>query len=128
MVAEAMASDAGPQAGIEGLLNELTKKVLERALDAEMTAHLGYEAGDPEGRGSGNSRNGKNSKTVQTQSGPVRITVPRDRNGDFEPVIVPKRARRLGNLNTAALSLYSRGMTTRDIEDHLREVNIQPVG
>jgi putative transposase len=122
MVAEAMASDAGPQAGIEGLLNELTKKVLERALDAEMTAHLGYEAGDPEGRGSGNSRNGKNSKTVQTQSGPVRITVPRDRNGDFEPVIVPKRARRLGNLNTAVLSLYSRGMTTRDIEDHLREV------
>ena len=122
MVAEAMVSDAGPQAGIEGLLNELTKKVLERALDAEMTAHLGYEAGDPAGRGTGNSRNGKNSKTVQTRSGPVKISVPRDRNGEFEPAIVPKRARRLGNLNTAILSLYSRGMTTRDIEEHLREV------
>ncbi|MBF6278796.1 transposase, partial [Nocardia nova] len=86
------------------------------------TEHLGYAAGDPEGRGTGNSRNGKNSKTVQTQTGPVTIAVPRDRNGDFEPVIVPKRARRLGNLNTVVLSLYSRGMTTRDIEDHLKEV------
>ena len=122
MVAEAMTSDAGPKAGIESLLNELTRKVLERALDAEMTAHLGYEAGDPAGRGTGNSRNGKNSKTVQTQSGPVTVSVPRDRKGDFEPVIVPKRARRLGNLNTAILSLYSRGMTTRDIEEHLKEV------
>ncbi|WP_458793918.1 transposase, partial [Nocardia nova] len=78
MVKQAMASEAGPQAGIEGLLNELTKKVLERALDAEMTEHLGYAAGDPEGRGTGNSRNGKNSKTVQTQTGPVTIAVPRD--------------------------------------------------
>ena len=122
MVTEAMASDAGPAAGIEELLNELTKKVLERALDTEMTHHLGYEPGDPEGRGTGNSRNGKNTKTVQTMSGPVDVSVPRDRNGSFEPVIVPKRARRLGNLNTAILSLYSRGMTTRDIEEHLKEV------
>jgi putative transposase len=122
MVTEAMASDAGPVVGVEELLNELTKKVLERALDAEMTHHLGYEAGDPDGRGTGNSRNGKSTKTVQTMSGPLDISVPRDRNGSFEPVIVPKRARRLGNLNTAILSLYSRGMTTRDIEEHLREV------
>ena len=120
MVKDAMA--AGGAGGVEDLLNVLTKKVLERALETEMTHHLGYESGDPEGRGTGNSRNGKNSKTVQTHSGPVEISVPRDRDGSFSPVIVPKRSRRLGKLNTTVLSLYSRGMTTRDIEEHLKEV------
>ena len=79
-----------PIDGANGLLNELTKAVLERALQTEMTHHLGYESGDPEGRGSGNSRNGSTSKTVVTTNGPVEISVPRDRNGSFEPVIVPK--------------------------------------
>lgn len=111
-----------PAGGVEGLLNELTKAVLERALQTEMSAHLGYEAGDPEGRGTGNSRNGSATKKVATPTGPVEITVPRDRNGSFEPVIVPKRARRIGNINTVVLSLYSRGMTTRDIEAHFAEV------
>lgn len=108
--------------GADGLLNELTKAVLERALDSELTHHLGYEAGDPAGRGSGNSRNGSTPKTVSTVNGPVAIAVPRDRNGSFEPAIVPKKVRRLGNLNSVVLSLYSRGMTTRDIEAHLEEV------
>ncbi|SEE30170.1 Transposase, Mutator family [Amycolatopsis lurida] len=112
----------GGALGAQELLNEMTKAVLERALDAEMTHHLGYEKGDPAGNGSGNSRNGRSPKTVSTSNGPVELVVPRDRNGSFEPAIVPKRARRLGNIDEAILSLYSRGMTTRDIESHLREV------
>lgn len=111
-----------PVDGVDGLLNQMTKAVLERALQVEMTDHLGYEAGDPAGHGTGNSRNGKSMKTVSTRNGPVDIEVPRDRNGSFEPAIVPKRARRIGNLDDTILSLYSRGMTTRDIEAHLREV------
>src|SRR5918998_6141530 len=100
----------------------MRKGVLERALQAEMTDHLGYESGDPAGQGSGNSRNGKTIKTVSTTNGPVEIDVPRDRNGSFQPRIVPKRARRIGSIEDMILSLYSRGMTTRDIEAHLREV------
>ncbi|BBY41839.1 hypothetical protein MCEL_01340 [Mycolicibacterium celeriflavum] len=111
-----------PIDGADGLLNELTKAVLERALNSELTHHLGYESGDPAGRGSGNSRNGTTSKTVTTVNGPVQIDAPRDRNGSFEPAIVPKKARRLNNINSVVLSLYSRGMTTRDIEAHLAEV------
>ncbi len=111
-----------PIEGADGLLNELTKAVLERALNSELTHHLGYEAGDPAGRGSGNSRNGTTPKTVTTVNGPVTIDAPRDRNGSFEPAIVPKRVRRLNNINSVVLSLYSRGMTTRDIEAHLAEV------
>lgn len=111
-----------PLDGVDGVLNQITKAVLDRALEAEMNDHLGYESGDPAGRGSGNSRNGKSRKTVSTRNGPVEIAVPRDRNGSFEPAIVPKRARRLGNIEDMILSLYSRGMTTRDIEAHLLEI------
>ncbi|WP_241832294.1 IS256 family transposase, partial [Pseudofrankia sp. EUN1h] len=111
-----------PVDGVDGLLNRMTKAVLERALQVEMTDHLGYEVGDPAGHGTGNSRNGMSTKTVSTRNGPVDIEVPRDRNGSFEPTIVPKRARRIGNLDDTILSLYSRGMTTRDIEAHLGEV------
>jgi putative transposase len=108
--------------GPDGLLNRIAKAVLERALTEEMTDHLGYESGDPLGAGTGNSRNGVGRKTVSTVHGPVELEVPRDRNGTFEPRIVPKYARRLGNVNDMILSLYSRGMTTRDIEAHLLEV------
>jgi putative transposase len=111
-----------PLDGVDGLLNQMTKAVLERALQAELTDHLGYEPGDPAGRGTGNSRNGRTSKTVSTMNGPIEVSVPRDRTGSFEPAIVPKRARRIGNIDEMILSLYSRGMTTRDIESHLREV------
>lgn len=121
MIKSAMASGNGAS-GVEEMLNDLTKVVLERALQAEMAVHLGYESGDSEGRGSGNSRNGLSTKTVSTSNGPIEIDVPRDRNGSFEPVIVPKRARRIGNINATVLSLYSRGMTTRDIEAHFQEV------
>jgi len=112
----------GGSTGVQELLNEMTRAVLERALDAEMSHHLGYEKDDPSGAGSGNSRNGRSEKTVSTSQGPVTVSVPRDRNSSFEPAIVPKRSRRLGQINETILSLYSRGMTTRDIESHLREV------
>ena len=84
----------------EGLLQQLTKTVLERALGAELDDHLGYVKGDPAGNGSGNSRNGGYGKTVTTAAGPVRIGVPRDRNGTFEPKIVPKGQRRLARSMT----------------------------
>lgn len=121
LLADARASGT-PLDGVDGLLNQMTKAVLERALEVEMTDHLGYESGDPAGRGTGNSRNGKTTKTVNTSAGPVEITVPRDRNASFEPRIVPKRARRIGRIEDMILSLYSRGMTTRDITAHLAEI------
>jgi transposase-like protein len=108
--------------GPDGFLTRITKSVLEAALDVEMTDHLGYEAPDPSGRGSGNSRNGTTRKTVQTDIGPVTIEVPRDRAGDFEPVVVPKHQRRLDGFNESILSLYAKGLTTGEIADHLREI------
>jgi putative transposase len=106
----------------EGLLQQLTKTVLERALGAELDDHLGYVKGDAAGNGSGNSRNGHYGKTVTTAAGPVRLEVPRDRNATFDPRIVPKGQRRLGQVDEMILSLYARGMTTRDIQAHLAEV------
>src|SRR5215475_2979816 len=121
MLADAEAAGV-PVDGPGGLLSQLTKTVLERALGAELDDHLGYVKGDPAGNGSGNSRNGSYGKTVTTAAGPVRIGVPRDRNGSFEPKIVPKGQRRLGQVDDMILSLYARGMTTRDIRAHLAEV------
>jgi putative transposase len=121
LLADAQAAGT-PIDGVDGLLNKMTKAVIERAMAAEMTHELGYERGDPAGAGSGNSRNGTSQKTISTPNGPVTIDVPRDRNGSFEPKIVPKHARRLGQIDEMILSLYARGMTTRDIEAHLREV------
>lgn len=121
LLAEADASGTGID-GPDGLLARMTKAVIERALDAEMADHLGYEAGDPAGRGSGNSRNGHGRKTVLTTAGPVPLEVPRDRAGTFTPGIVPKGKRRLGQVEDMILSLYARGMSTRDITAHLGEV------
>ncbi|MET8213474.1 transposase, partial [Streptomyces sp. NPDC005373] len=107
--------------GEGGLLSEVTRAVLERALDAEMAEHLGYEKHDPAGRGSGNSRNGTSPKTVLTDVGAVTVAIPRDRNGSFEPKLVPKHARRLAGFNEQILSLYARGMSVRDIRSHLAQ-------
>lgn len=114
--------DGADLLGPDGVLSSLTKTVLERALDAELTDHLGYERGDPAGRGSGNSRNGTTSKNVHTDVGTVRIDVPRDRNGDFAPRIVPKGSSRLRGFNDRIIALYARGMTVRDIQAHLGEI------
>ena len=121
LIADAQAAGT-PIDGVDGLLNQMTKAVLERALQGEMSRHLGYERDDPSGIGSGNSRNGHSTKTVSTTNGPVTISVPRDRNGEFEPQIVPKRRRRIGQIDELVLSCYARGMSTRDIEAHLLEV------
>ncbi len=102
--------------GDEGLFKQLKKALLERALGAELTDHLGYEKGDPAGRGSGNSRNGHSGKTVLTEDGAVELAVPRDRNGSFESAIVPKGERRLDGFDDRILSLYARGMTVREIQ------------
>jgi putative transposase len=99
-------------AGAGGLLSQITKTVMEAALNAELDEHLGYEKGDPAGRGTGNQRNGRSQKTVHTDVGSVRIDVPRDRNGEFEPRIVPKHARRIGGFDESIISLYSKGLTT----------------
>src|SRR5215217_4379427 len=105
--------------GEGGLLPELVKAVLERGLAAELTGHLGYEKGDPAGRGSPNSRNGHSGKTLATEVGDVSLAVPRDRAGTFEPRLVPKGARRAGGLDDMIISLYAGGMTIRDIQHHL---------
>jgi transposase-like protein len=108
--------------GPDGLLGWLTKSVLETALDAEMTEHLGYEKHDPAGRNSGNSRNGTRSKTVLTEIGPVEIEVPRDIESTFEPQIVRKRQRCLTGVDEIVLSLTARGLTTGEIAAHFQEV------
>lgn len=108
--------------GPDGLLSQVTKAVLERALDEELTEHLGYEKHHPAGRGSGNSRNGTSSKTLLTEAGAVDLAVPRDRAGSFEPKIVRKGQSRLDGFNDRIIALYARGMTTRDIRAHLREI------
>jgi putative transposase len=108
--------------GPNGLLTGLTKTVLETALDAELTEHLGYDKHDPMGRNRGNSRNGTRTKTVLTEIGPVEIEVPRDRDSTFEPVIVRKRQRRLDGIDAIVLSLSARGLTTGEIAAHFAEV------
>ena len=110
--------------GEGSMLGELVRAVLERALEAELTAHLGYERNDRAGRGGhGNYRNGTIAKTVQTGVGPVPLAVPRDRAGTFEPLLVPKRAGRVaGGLDDMVISLYAHGMSVRDILHHLEQV------
>ena len=109
--------------GEGSMLGELVKAVLERALEAELSSHLGYGKHDPAGHGTGTCRNGKIGKTVQTGVGPVRLAVPRDRAGTFEPMLVPKRAGRIsGGLDDMIISLYAHGMSVRDIGHHLRQI------
>src|SRR4029077_15241836 len=116
------AQDGVELLGPDGLLTSITKQVLEAALDAELTDHLGYERGAPAGRGSGNARNGISEKTVHTEVGSVRVGVPRDRAGSFDPLIVPKHKSRLPGFNDRIISLYARGMTVRDIQGHLADL------
>lgn len=105
-----------------GLLKELQKRFIERALEAEMTDHLGYEKHSPDGENSGNSRNGQGRKTIHGASGDFEIETPRDRNGTFDPQFVRKRQVRLEGFDEKVLSLYARGMTTREIQGHLLEI------
>ena len=108
--------------GAGGLLEDLTKRLYERALEGELTAHLGYEKHAPEGRNRGNSRNGKSTKRLKTETGELELEIPRDRDASFDPVLVPKGQRRLPGFDEKVIALYARGMTTREIQGHLKEI------
>lgn len=122
MLVERARSEGLQLTGQGGLLQQLTKRVLESALEGEITDHLGYERHDAVGRGSGNSRNGNRAKTVLTDVGPVEVKVPRDTAGSFEPQIVKKRQRRLTGIDAMVLSLSAKGLTHGEISAHLAEV------
>jgi putative transposase len=108
--------------GADGLIQQLTKALVERALQGELTHHLGYTKHAPEGKNTGNSRNGTSSKTIKGKRGQVDIEVPRDRNGEFEPQLIKKGQTRFDGLDEKVISLYARGMTTREIQGHLEEM------
>jgi transposase-like protein len=111
-----------------GLLADLTRRLVERAMAAELTEHVGYEPHPEPPGGTGNTRNGTTPKTLQTEHGRVRIRRPRDRDGSFEPQIVKKRQRRFERFDDKIVAMYARGMTTRDIEAQLREIYGASVG
>lgn len=108
--------------GRDGVLKELTKRLVERALEGELTTHLGYEKHAAEGRNTGNSRNGSTPKGVLTGAGELEIEVPRDRAGEFEPQLVKKGQRRLAGFDDKVIALYARGLTTREIQGHLLDL------
>src|SRR5947208_1515754 len=108
--------------GENGLLKQLTKAILERALQAELTEHLGFEKHDPAGHHSGNSRNGAGRKALKGDFGEIELETPRDRNTSFEPKIVAKGQTRFTGFDDKILSMYARGMSTRDIQAHLQEI------
>jgi len=108
--------------GPGGVLTDLTSRIMNRAMDTELTDHLGYERGDPAGNGSGNNRNGTTPKTVLTDAGEIPVATPRDRNGSFEPKLVAKHQRRIEGFNDLVTGLVARGMTTRDVKAHLAEI------
>jgi putative transposase len=107
---------------VHGLLKQLTKMIVERAMQGEMAEHLGYDKHDPEGNNSGNSRNGVTRKTLKGDFGEVEVETPRDRNGEFEPRMVKKNQTRWTGFDDKILSMYSRGMSTRDIQGHLEDI------
>src|SRR5690348_4915961 len=108
--------------GENGLLKQLTKQLLERAMAAELTEHVGYEKHEVAGHHSGNSRNGKSAKTLKGSFGTLPIAVPRDRNGTFEPQIIGKHQTRFTGFDEHIISLYARGLSTREIQQHLEEI------
>jgi putative transposase len=124
LIDKLLADYKGPEdlIGEQGLLKQLTKALVERAMDAELTHHLGYEKHDTAGRGSGNSRNGTSRKKLKGDFGEAEIEVPRDRNGTFTPQIVAPHQRRFSGFDDKILSMYARGMTTREIQGHLEEI------
>lgn len=115
--------------GKNGLLQRLIGGLVEEVLEQEMEEHLGYEKHSPEGYHSGNSRNGRSSKVIQSSHGPISINVPRERNGDFEPQLVKKRQTHINAFDDKIISMYARGMSTRDIQAHIAEIygaNVSP--
>lgn len=130
LVDELLAGAKTPQeiTGPDGLLQRLTKRLIERAMDAELTEHLGYDRGNAPPGGVGNARNGISEKSVHTDHGSVRISQPRDRAGSFEPRIVAKHQRRFTGFDDKIIAMYGRGMSVRDIQAHLAEIYGVEVG
>lgn len=118
------AREAGGSAALggQGFIKELMSRTYQALLDAELEEHLGYSKHDPSGKGSGNSRNGRGKKTLKGDFGEVEISPPRDRDGSFEPQLVKKRSSVVGDFTDKVISLYARGMTTREISDHIEEI------
>ena len=108
--------------GKNGLLKELTKRLVERAMDAELTEHLGYEKNSPAEKPTANRRNGSSSKKILTENDEMTVEIPRDRAGSFEPQMIPKHQRHFNGFDDKILSMYARGMTTRDIQGHLKDM------
>lgn len=108
--------------GKNGAIKKLIKSSLENLLETELTEHLGYDKNSPEGNNSGNNRNGKTYKTIKTDEGQIELTIPRDRNASFDPIIVKKYEKTLGPIEDKIISMYSKGMTTRDIQSHVEEL------
>lgn len=108
--------------GKDGLIQQIVRQTLQRALDSELEEHLGYKKNSPEGKNSGNSRNGHTSKTLKSDYGAVEIDTPRDRNSTFEPIIVKKNQTRFDGFDDKIIALYAKGMTTRDIQETLKEL------
>ena len=124
LIKELLADYKGPEdlIGADGLMKRLTKKLVEGAMSAEMTHHLGYAKHGTAGEGGPNARNGTSPKTLKGDLGQVQIDVPRDRDGSFEPKIVAKHQRRFTGFDDKILSMYARGMSTREIQGHLEEI------
>ena len=108
--------------GQHGLMNELRKRVVEAMLDGELTSHLGHRPHDPVGHGTGNSRNGYSAKKVQSKDGELELEVPRDRNSSFEPQVLRKGQRRMDGIDEVIIALYARGLSTRGIQEELKEM------
>jgi putative transposase len=121
---ELMAGCENPEdlLGDDGLFKELKRRLLEKALGAELTDHLGYEKNDPAGRGSGNSRNGHSTKRLKSEDGELEVAVPRDRDASFDPRIVKKGQTRIDGFDDKVISMYARGMSVREIRGHLKEL------
>ncbi len=119
---DALIGDARSPADVDELFRQMKKVLMERILTGELTHHLGYAKGEGKPRAQGNHRNGSTPKTVLTQDGAIPLAIPRDRDGTFEPVLVPKNARRLPRFDQNVLSLYARGMSVREIQEHLEEL------
>ena len=122
LMAQVRAGGGSQALDAKALVQNLVKQTFEALLEVEMEEHLGYAKYAPEGRSSGNSRNGATAKTIRGDFGEVEIETPRDRNGDFDPKIVGKRQTSVGNFTEVVISLYARGMSTREIEDHVKQL------
>ncbi|HKM42937.1 MAG TPA: IS256 family transposase, partial [Limnochordia bacterium] len=121
-LANELANDCKTVTDVRNAINGLFKDALEAILEAEITEHLGYEKHSGKGDNSGNSRNGSTKKTVQSRAGKSEILIPRDRNGEFEPQIIPKYQRNVNEIEEQVLAMYAKGLSTRDIEDHLNDI------